>query len=47
MPKTGPNFRSLPVGNYVIFYRSTHDGIELGRVLRGVRDMTALLRAEP
>jgi toxin ParE1/3/4 len=46
-PELAPNLRSLPVGNYVIFYRSTHDGIELGRVLHGVRDMTALLRAEP
>lgn len=31
--------RSFPVGNYVLFYRSGHDGIELVRVLNGYLDL--------
>lgn len=40
-----PDLRSLPVGNYVLFYRPTADGIEVVRVLSGFRDIDAgLLR---
>ena len=35
--------RSLPVGNYVIFYRPQADGIVLIRVLHGARDLPELL----
>ncbi len=33
------SLRSFPVGNYVIFYRAMHDGIEVVRVLSGFRDI--------
>jgi toxin ParE1/3/4 len=36
------NLRSLPVGNYVIFYRPIDDGIEVVRVLHGARDIDAM-----
>jgi toxin ParE1/3/4 len=31
--------RSIPVGNYLIFYRLIADGIELIRVVHGARDV--------
>ena len=37
-----PALRSFPVGNYLIFYLPIDDGIEVVRVLSGVRDMDAL-----
>jgi toxin ParE1/3/4 len=37
-----PNLRSLPVGNYVIFYLPLPDGIQIVRVLHGARDIPAL-----
>jgi len=33
-----PRLRSLPVANYVIFYRPLDIGIEIARVLHGARD---------
>jgi hypothetical protein len=36
-----PALRSLPVGNYLIFYRPIPDGIEVVRVLPGMRDIDA------
>jgi len=38
-----PSLRSMPVGNYLIFYLPLDDGIELVRVLPGMRDIDALL----
>ena len=38
--------RSFPVGNYVVFYRTVPDGIELVRVLHGARKLKRLLRGE-
>ena len=38
----GHNIRSFPIGNYVIFYQSIEDGIEIIRVLHGARDIDAL-----
>ncbi len=35
--------RSYPVDNYVIFYRPTHDGIEIVRILSGFRDISSIL----
>jgi len=35
--------RSLPVGNYVIYYLPLDDGIEVIRVLHGSRDINMLL----
>jgi len=34
--------RSLPVGDYVIFYRPVPDGIQVIRVLHGARDIPTL-----
>lgn len=37
-----PDLRSLAVGNHVIFYRPSLDGIEVVRVLHGKRDVEAI-----
>ena len=34
--------RSLPLGNYIIFYRPIDDGIEVVRILHGARDLPPL-----
>ena len=34
-----PGVRSFPVGNYLIFYRETGQGIEIIRVLHGARNL--------
>ena len=36
-----PGLRSLPIGNYVVFYLQIEDGIEIVRVLPGMRDIDA------
>ena len=36
--------RSFPVGNYLLFYRPTQNGIELIRVLHGARDLRRLFK---
>jgi len=38
-----PNLRSLPFGNYMIYYAPTDDGITLIRVVHGARDIDQLL----
>ena len=42
-----PNLRSLAVGNYVLFYEPSNDGITLIRVLHGARDIPRLLHDTP
>ena len=42
----GANYRSLPVGNYVIFYRVTETKLEISRVLHGARDLTGIFMRE-
>ena len=43
-----PDVRSFPVGNYLLFYRPTQNGVELIRVLHGARDLRRLFkRAKP
>jgi toxin ParE1/3/4 len=37
-----PSLRSFPVGQYVIFYQSTEDYLEIVRVLHGARDLPPL-----
>lgn len=37
-----PTLRSLAVGNYLIFYLPVKDGIDVVRVLSGMRDIDAL-----
>lgn len=39
----GGNLRSFPVGNYLIFYRSSADGVEIARVVHGARDIESIL----
>ena len=39
-----PQLRSLPVGNYLIFYRAIEGGIEVARVLHGARHLRAFFR---
>ena len=34
------NLRSFPVGNYLLFYRTAEDGIELIRAVHGARDIS-------
>jgi toxin ParE1/3/4 len=40
-PELAPNLRSFPVGNYLIFYCPTHNGIEVVRVLNARQDISA------
>ena len=37
-----PALRSLPVGNYLVFYLPVENGIEVVRVLHGMRDIDAV-----
>ena len=37
-----PRCRSFSVGNYVIFFHTVDDGIEVARVIHGSRDMRNL-----
>ncbi len=37
-----PSLRSLPIGNYLIFYQPLNDGIEVVRVLPGMRELDPL-----
>lgn len=39
-----PALRSSPVGNYLIFYESIEDGIEVIRVLHGARNLRRIFR---
>lgn len=39
-----PGIRSFPVGNYLLFYRIEGDDVLVQRVVRGSRDLEALLR---
>jgi toxin ParE1/3/4 len=41
-PELAFGLRSFPVGNYLVFYFSTDDGIEVARVLHGARDLPRL-----
>ena len=45
-PELAESLRSLPVGNYVIFYRPMQDGIEVVRILSGFRDMPSLFSGD-
>ena len=40
----GQGLRSFPVGNYLIFYRTAENAIELVRVLHGARDLHSIFR---
>jgi toxin ParE1/3/4 len=38
-PELGERLRSFPVGNYLIFYTPSADGIDVTRVIYGGRDL--------
>ena len=38
-PELAPELRSIPVGDYIIFYRPVEEGIQVVRVLHGARDI--------
>lgn len=38
------DLRSFPIGNYLLFYRPSKDGVEIVRVLNGARDVPALFK---
>ena len=40
----GPRLRSIAVGNYLIIYRPTAQGVEIARVVDGRRDVPALFK---
>ena len=41
-----PGVRSFPFGRYVVFYTPLDDGIDVGRVLHGARDIDAVSNPE-
>lgn len=45
-PELGENVRSLPEGNYVIFYKERRDGIEILRVIHPARNLRRAWRRE-
>ena len=44
-PELDSSIRSFAVGNYVIFYRESANGIEVARLLHGRRDIPPLFRS--
>lgn len=45
-PELLPNLRSIPIGNYVIFYIPRENGIDVVRVLHGSRDLDSQFDSE-
>ena len=41
-PELGDNLRSFPVGNYLIFYVPSADGIVIARIIYGGRDLPSV-----
>ncbi|MBD2093038.1 type II toxin-antitoxin system RelE/ParE family toxin [Microcoleus sp. FACHB-1515] len=41
-----PSLRSLPIDDYLIFYRAIDNGVEIIRVVSGYRDLEALFSEE-
>ena len=39
-----PTLRGFPIGNYVVFYRPTEQGIAIERILSGYRDLDTLFQ---
>lgn len=42
-----PGLRSVSYKNYLIFYRTRNDDVEIIRVLHGARDLEKLFKDEP
>ena len=43
-PELGEGVRSMPIGNYLVFYTPALDGIDIARVIYGGRDLPAVFR---
>lgn len=43
-PDLAPGVRCFPVGQYVVFYRPAADGIDVLRILHGMRDIPVAFR---
>jgi toxin ParE1/3/4 len=43
-PEFGQGVRSFPVGNYLIFYTPSQNGIDVARVIYGGRDLPGEFR---
>ena len=43
-PELGENLRSFPVGNYLIFYAPSLEGIDVVRVIYGGRDLPGVFQ---
>lgn len=41
-PEFGPDVRSFPHGDYLVFYRPASQGVGIVRVVHGARDLSAL-----
>ena len=41
-PELAPDLRSFPVGNYMIFYQTLVDGVEIVRIISAARDVDAI-----
>jgi toxin ParE1/3/4 len=42
----GPDARSFPTGNYIVYYRRRKGGIEISRVIHGPRHQTRAFKEE-
>jgi toxin ParE1/3/4 len=46
-PELGPELRSLPFGNYILFFRYSEGWLEIVNILEGHRDMDDYFTSEP
>jgi toxin ParE1/3/4 len=46
-PELAPGLRGFVVGNYVIFFRPSDDGVQIVRVVHGARDLYSLFNVPP
>ncbi len=42
----GPEYRSFPVGDYIIYYRVLEDVVEIARVLHGGREVSEIFPSD-
>jgi toxin ParE1/3/4 len=45
-PELGEGVRSMPIGNYLVFYIPSAEGIDVARVIYGGRDLPAVFRRQ-
>jgi len=45
-PELAPGLRSLPQGNYIIFYRPAAHGIDVARIIHGKRNLPRIFGKE-